>query len=1296
LDNLASTLRFGANSAETDSFIGFIAFIKVGNNQNANTNTRNVYGDCGIEDFPTNTGCFDCPTDCQDGCANTSICLPDICTDPLCTSCPSSFEQCNTCMEYSYLIQSIGVCSCVANSSYNKATNSCKCNFGYEPNIGACILCKDYLLPTNIIEAAYNSDYSSITISLNREVDRTYINSCSDIFSTDTYQQIGSMATCIVSADNQSIVITLGSNSSFTSGTLNLNVLSLIGNQNTCITNPSALSVDVPLGSNPPTPTAVINTSTLFSISCSDNPLLLRGDKSTYNPRFGITYDWSLSGTAVTQALTTYLNTKKTEIELTLDPNLLQAGTLTVTLEVSNSLSVKNSETKSVRIVGTRYLGVSLDPGTTTTIISSNSLEISTIITDRCDTTGTLTYDWSYISSTNQDFTSSVLTEIETNSKYTIPAGKLPGGYNYEFTVTVTESTGITGTNTITITVLNPPLVASVNRSSGAVTSNQDLTITSTSTDPAQKGLNYSWSCTTLNAACEDASNNQLTFGNTQSITIVQQDLVDYQDYTITLTISSQFDSRTASTSVYLRTIDSTPAAIFLESPVRPAVNDPIYVYPIIEAPDDAQYEWLNRKETNATPIIGSTPALVFTENTLTKGTEYHYELTVKNSAGVLLSSGTLLFTTNDGPICTGFTIAPSTGIEFSTDFTIKALGCVDGDNLDIPLSYQYNFKTASNGVFLLKVSSSSDTYITKLNRNIKYVTVTVCDSKGTCITSDTTNPAYPLSVTVTKAPAGTRMLSSDMLELYNQLLEYPENLPAATILITTSDLLDKETYNTIKTAFDNYIKSVQSTKFTRELALSIYKAFILYQSEILDNNEILSMLQVCYELVKQDNQITHEEAYGIYENFYPTLSTRGDDHFFVANSLELLKKIFLASLNNSPPTVLDTRSISGDHFYQRLLGYNLNGLSLPLENLNFTLPNSLETNTIYDLFVEAVQTEDLPIFTAYLAEVGIYNKLNVALYSSSSLIKASDSISYQFEVPYFGSNDDLAVKCQIYSEGSGVWEDANCNGKIKHNKVKVISNKLGTYRLMLVEASEIVSESLSECEMNPAPYAVVCVWFGLVILLFIFCNLFESSKPTLYNQVNHGLETHKTNRFTGFEKDVASPRINVEQIQAPTPSSSFFSKHILVSLFKTSDPVERINKIVSLLTSMFLGFAILGAFNYHYGDVEDNSESSMTDIVSDYYPGDMKSVFITLALVTPAILPFRLMSKFNNIGRSLTSAFTVLTLIGSIVGVLTMGALFCQGAAMRWTLSYLIYIPLELAITEFIVATVVHVAGRN
>jgi hypothetical protein len=134
---------------------------------------------------------------------------------------------------------------------------------------------------------------------------------------------------------------------------------------------------------------------------------------------------------------------------------------------------------------------------------------------------------------------------------------------------------------------------------------------------------------------------------------------------------------------------------------------------------------------------------------------------------------------------------------------------------------------------------------------------------------------------------------------------------------------------------------------------------------------------------------------------------------------------------------------------------------------------------------------------------------------------------------------------------------------------------------------------------------------------------------------------------------------------------------------------------MLSLVTTLS-GFAILGALTYHFGDIEDNSDASFSDISEKYYPEDLKMVFIDLALVIPVVLPIRLISKITGALRPLAVAFTVLILIASIVGVLTMGTLYCQGAMMRWTLSYLIFTPLELAISELILAAVVHLTGGN
>lgn len=104
---------------------------------------------------------------------------------------------------------------------------------------------------------------------------------------------------------------------------------------------------------------------------------------------------------------------------------------------------------------------------------------------------------------------------------------------------------------------------------------------------------------------------------------------------------------------------------------------------------------------------------------------------------------------------------------------------------------------------------------------------------------------------------------------------------------------------------------------------------------------------------------------------------------------------------------------------------------------------------------------------------------------------------------------------------------------------------------------------------------------------------------------------------------------------------------------------------MLSLLTISLLGFAILGAFIYYNGDIDDNSDISFRDISEDYYPGDLKMVFIAMAWVIPVAITIRLLSN--------------LIIIASIAKILTMGAIFCKGASMRWILSYLIYTLLNL-----------------
>jgi hypothetical protein len=204
--------------------------------------------------------------------------------------------------------------------------------------------------------------------------------------------------------------------------------------------------------------------------------------------------------------------------------------------------------------------------------------------------------------------------------------------------------------------------------------------------------------------------------------------------------------------------------------------------------------------------------------------------------------------------------------------------------------------------------------------------------------------------------------------------------------------------------------------------------------------------------------------------------------------------------------------------------------------------------------------------------------------------------------------------------------------------------------------------------------------------------NFLSSDKqPELYTVVGTGVKTGSRNVHS-FEKSQLSTESRLEEVKSP--GVKFLRQYILVHVFRKSSPFEKVYTWLSLLTATFFGFAILGAFTYHYGDIDDNSEASFRDAAEDYYIEDLKMVSIALALVIPVVLPIRLIYKLTGILKALAVGFTILILAGSIIGVLTMGAIFCWGAMMRCTISYLIYTPLEFLISELILASLLHLAG--
>jgi hypothetical protein len=1100
--------------------------------------------------------------------------------------------------------------------------------------------------------------------------------------------------------DRLVIVVTLGSDSNFLQGSLSLNELVLIGEQTTCITDPAPIVIDLSVTTPRPILLSVLDTTPLFSISCGENPLLIRGDKSLSVKRFNIHYSWTASGTASTSDLVAYLAAQGDVNLHYIDPDLLKAGILTLTLTVNNDLGDTSTVTKNIIIRGTRYLSVVLAPGFTYTYSTDKSLTVSSSVSDRCDTFGTLSYTWSFVSSTKPNYDGSSLVSSVSQSSLSIPSNTLEAPYNYIFSVNVTESTGVWGTAQIELTVVYPPLVAVLNKVSGVISSNQDLTISAASSyDPSGNPLTYLWSCTTaINTPCASASGTVLDLGTSSSVTITNDDLADYVNYYIKVTISTSVigDARTASSEIELYSINSNPTAIWIEPPVRPSHQYPLFIFPLIIASPSSTFTWVQKNgptvDINSDPSVPSLTVLPESPNPLQEGVEYHFELSIYDSDNNLESAATLLFTTNEGPIGGTFAVNPMTGTEFDTRFTMSAFGFSDGDNLDLPLKYQYYFKVPnSNTAFKFIADSSKDSYTTILSRFVNKAVISVCDTVPTCTTQE-------IQFTVNRR--GLRMLNSELLDLYNTILSEPDNIPAATILIGTLEELDKETYNIIKTRFDEYSATLPQDKSNRELILSVYQALASAQKDILDNSEILGLLEICNSILKDRTDVTEKEVSQIYETFYPIIASRSEDSTLVAKSMKLFNEISWATLNGDSPAKLNKEAISGNFYSKRLFAKDLEGLSIELEGFSFTLPKTFENKyTIYDIYTQVLPTQGLPIISTFLSEVGNYQQFQLS-FSDKKPVFSSATELFTIEVPNTYKSSKLDMKCQIFSYDTETWDDSECNSEVVDSKIKITTLKIGAYRFDATElANSDNPDSIlgSECEMNPAPYAIVCVWFGIVIMMFMMTIMTRMNKPHLYRPVNLTIDTHKTDRVTVFDGDMSPKGISLPPvvIQPPTPQVSrvplIFKQHILYDLFSNQAPLDTINHIGSFMSSMFFGFALLGAFVYGFGDMDDNTNYSLEDVSDEYYPGDMKYVFIALALVIPVALPLRVLvkTKLNAKIRIPAAIFSMVVLIASIVGVLLMGGYFCQGASVRWTLAYLIYIPLEVAISEFLVAAV-------
>eukprot|EP00736_Rhodelphis_marinus_P003324 Rmarinus@m.14781 len=492
-------------------------------------------------------------------------------------------------------------------------------------------------------------------------------------------------------------------------------------------------SVEVSSPDSPVTPIAVITPNTYIVGDCQN--LTLSASLSTGSagrPFQG--YSWGVeSGVDNYRAIISSLTSQSGKVDaatgiltggdasLFLEGDLLTPGTgVTFYLTVANWLGAKGST--SVYIERTEHILPELRiKGSSTISILRNretDVQAEAHYTECNDGSETFVYEWRVLSEHEEEV------ELDETTKRTLKlhlaSKSLVAGETYLFGVyAYYESDPTLSVNaTVTIEVAYSDLVPVISGGDRTSQYNSSFTLDgrqSYDPDESVPPMLYRWSCTVVGSnsiPCFSDPADETMYQDQSTVTIPARTL-DPGSYTFTLYVSKDY-----------RTEQDTAVTIDIEDSVFPIVtlstnivdetvnaDDKVYFYgeatdPYTGEIDDGStfiYSWKVIKgsfeidETTADSSL-TAPDLVLKNNVLDEGVEYTVGLVVywRGDDGQIdydraEGSSSVTFSTNRPPAGGLFTVSPTAGTEFITEFVVSLKYWAD-DSEDMPFTYQYRY----------------------------------------------------------------------------------------------------------------------------------------------------------------------------------------------------------------------------------------------------------------------------------------------------------------------------------------------------------------------------------------------------------------------------------------------------------------------------------------------------------------------------------------------------------------------------------------------------------------------------
>jgi len=1232
-----------STSGYTSGYKGFLAMLNIYNQAYTPSYSGNLcignfcLAECDFYQYVDTSGsCGSCLTSCSFSCCQANSCVLNI--DPKCTS-PLSFTTCSACVSGANLEG--GKCNCMKNSYFEITTMACVCNSGYTLTNGYCATCGNYLA-SNEAKAYFSEDYKRVVINFARFIKSGITSTCSELFYQSTLVKLGKNPTCVWQS-NTELQVYLGNKWNLTNEAIEINPLVVQANGTECTLNIQDLKPIVQYFYAKPTPTAVITAPNTYSFGCNKNDLKISGDSSIGS---NLQYAWSLSSSPSNSALTKYV-ASITDQKFKIPVTMLTVSVITISLTVTNQLSQTNTASFAITVKNEYALEVTIDGGSSSSITASQGIQYKALVNTICGNSTYLNIQWKYVSS-SLDTTTSVFdsSPVLSNSKcmyiLKVKENQLKAGNWFVYNATATDGYA-SGWSALNITVKHSDLVLKLNRADGTVSNDTDLYISASDSydpDDSSTSLSYNWTCAQNNAQCLDSSGSNLIGEELKStLTVLKSKLKVGSEYVFTITISK--DTRTASKSITIKVTQPTGSSLSISfSPFKVNHQYGLIIIALVSTLKQPGFLWAQSSGPTLSSLSELTKSFIkFAANSMQEGTSYSYSLTMTFSSTLSLVAS-IPWITNKGPTCDGIDISQNTDLTY----TLSGLNCVDGDDQDYPLYYQ--FGVIMNKVqYYLNTPCTGSTFTLGVPSGTWQLTMRVCDSMWTCST-------YSKSITATSR----RLLSDVALEdQYRASILNQDMIPSSIIMYSTYTL-NNPTLSYMFTDLNTFITSQDPIdEGILDTCLACLSS-MTSQSSVMTQDFLTQTFKILNEtLMGYTDEITDSQTQSIIDTISPYYKNITD----ISLLLNLFQYIANSWMNNTLPG--DAKEYSnGIHFSNtRKSGEDLLNTTYKAGNQTTTiLPNATLTNeTIYDfsvtIYPNAGNYSDIIDISTYKS--GSYQNYNLdivppssePLSSSSSLITINTS---------FTQNPGENWDCYMLNNGN--WETGKCSIISIVNNTATISAK-STGSLQLAKSAKIIQPVVEEDSDSAGTENAPSIAMGSIVFLAILLSLI----------------------FLVFDRKNIKENLDL----------SILKNHLTLSLLIPQKSFTRVINVIHLATVLLLELAIVGAM-YDRDNPTSGNHGSFSYHASNYSAEDLINMVVGLLLgqfVSALLLGLSFGILRSTLFKAIFLIICGILISLSIASIVVMTVDYSAETSTYWIIGFIIVLPFDFFVFQSIFAVI-------